>query len=237
MEDEEKPQNDSVQAINDNKQSNKKRKKQKEVAIFGNYRNYYGYRINHPRFNMSNKFKIQSINQKKICAHIFQFVLHIINHHSIRSSDYQQPIEQRICSTEDLLITTHDQHVISANLLIHQSSQRPGLQHQDSNDQPDVATNLFVPQSTERAVDHHQEDTLLTETNDQPNVAAVFEIPHSSEPAGDHYQEGTRITDMNEQPDGPANLLTHPSSKRAEEHHQDTNVQHDATASLLIPHS
>ncbi|KAJ0495765.1 putative RNA methyltransferase bin3, bin3-type S-adenosyl-L-methionine binding protein [Helianthus annuus] len=41
MEDEEKPQNDSVQAINDNK----KRKKQKEVAIFGNYRNYYGYRI------------------------------------------------------------------------------------------------------------------------------------------------------------------------------------------------
>ncbi|KAM0042010.1 hypothetical protein Hdeb2414_s0011g00373081 [Helianthus debilis subsp. tardiflorus] len=126
-----------------------------------------------------------SIDQpKKICAHIFQFVLHIINHHSIRSSDYQQPIEQRICSTEDLLITTHtnDQHVISANLLIHQSSQRPGLQHRDSNDQPDVATNLFVPQSTERAVHHHQE------TNNQPNVAAIFEIPQSFEPAGDHHQ-------------------------------------------------
>ncbi|KAJ0915130.1 hypothetical protein HanPSC8_Chr06g0246421 [Helianthus annuus] len=146
----------------------------------------------------------------------------------------------------------NDQHVISANLLIHQSSQRPGLQH--------------------------QEDTLLTETDDQPNVAAIFEIPQSSEPVGDHHQciflnnclyklvlsvavavihsciiyflcifivlknyifltEGTRITDMNEQPDGPANLLTHLSSERAEEHHQDTNVQHDATASLLIPHS
>ncbi|MFS8030978.1 hypothetical protein Hanom_Chr17g01540361 [Helianthus anomalus] len=124
----------------------------------------------------------------------------------------------------------------------------------DSNDQLDVATSLFVPQSTERAEDHHQEDTLLTETNNQPNVAAIFEIPHSSESAGDHHQGiflnnclyksvlsvavvGTRITDMNEQPDGPANLLTHPSSEREEEHHQDTNVQRDATASLLIPHS
>ncbi|MFS7933359.1 hypothetical protein Hanom_Chr04g00378801 [Helianthus anomalus] len=173
---------------------------------------------------MSNKFK-NSIDQpkKKICAHIFQFVLHIINHYSLCSSDYQQPIEQRICSVEDLLITTHtnDQHVISANLLIHQSSQRPGLQH--------------------------QEDTLLTETNDQPNVAAIFEIPQSSEPARDHHQgiifkqlfiqisiecrcsvlknyifftKGTRIIDMNKEPDVPTNLLTHPSSEQAEEHHQ-----------------
>ncbi|KAK9071970.1 hypothetical protein SSX86_008401 [Deinandra increscens subsp. villosa] len=45
-ENEEKPQNDDVQAIDTtDKQSGKKRKKQKEVAIFGNYRNYYGYRI------------------------------------------------------------------------------------------------------------------------------------------------------------------------------------------------
>ncbi|MFS8008604.1 hypothetical protein Hanom_Chr14g01274751 [Helianthus anomalus] len=124
----------------------------------------------------------------------------------------------------------------------------------DSNDEPDVATNLFVPQSTERVVDHHQEDTLLIEKNDQPNVASIFEVPRSSEPVGDHHQciflnnclykselsvavVGTHITDMNEQPGGPANLLTYPSSERAEEHHQDTNVQRDATTSLLIPHS
>ncbi|KAI3671019.1 hypothetical protein L1987_64617 [Smallanthus sonchifolius] len=46
MKDEENPKNDAVQAIDANaKQSGNKRKKQKEVAIFGNYRNYYSYRI------------------------------------------------------------------------------------------------------------------------------------------------------------------------------------------------
>lgn len=46
MEDEEQSKKNKVQAVNSNsQQSNKKRKKQKEVAIFGNYRNYYTYRI------------------------------------------------------------------------------------------------------------------------------------------------------------------------------------------------
>lgn len=46
MEDEEQTKNDDVQAIDaKGQQSGKKRKKPKEVAIFGNYRNYYSYRI------------------------------------------------------------------------------------------------------------------------------------------------------------------------------------------------
>lgn len=46
MEDEEQSKKNKVQSVNSNsQQSNKKRKKQKEVAIFGNYRNYYTYRI------------------------------------------------------------------------------------------------------------------------------------------------------------------------------------------------
>ncbi|KAJ0765982.1 hypothetical protein HanPI659440_Chr08g0310081 [Helianthus annuus] len=99
----------------------------------------------------NSKFNRSTPKKKKICFHIFQFVLYIINHHSLRSSDYQQAIEQRICSTENLLIMTHTngQHVVSAKLLIHQSSERPGEQHRDTNDQPDVATNLLLPQSTE----------------------------------------------------------------------------------------
>ncbi|KAK1418557.1 hypothetical protein QVD17_27702 [Tagetes erecta] len=46
-EDEAKPKNDTVQPTNANvqQQSGNKRKKKKEVAIFGNYRNYYSYRI------------------------------------------------------------------------------------------------------------------------------------------------------------------------------------------------
>nr|XP_043629660.1 probable RNA methyltransferase At5g51130 [Erigeron canadensis] len=42
VEEEQKTKNDVVQATDKN---NKKRKKANEVAIFGNYRNYYGYRI------------------------------------------------------------------------------------------------------------------------------------------------------------------------------------------------
>lgn len=46
MTDEEQSKNKKVQPINSNgQQSGNKRKKQKEVAIFGNYRNYYTYRI------------------------------------------------------------------------------------------------------------------------------------------------------------------------------------------------
>ncbi|XP_071737254.1 probable RNA methyltransferase At5g51130 [Rutidosis leptorrhynchoides] len=46
MEDEKKIKNNDVQSNDtNNQQSGKKRKKSKEVAIFGNYRNYYSYRI------------------------------------------------------------------------------------------------------------------------------------------------------------------------------------------------
>ncbi|KVI01244.1 probable RNA methyltransferase At5g51130 [Cynara cardunculus var. scolymus] len=46
MEDDEQTKNDDVRAIDaKGQQSGKKRKKPKEVAIFGNYRNYYSYRI------------------------------------------------------------------------------------------------------------------------------------------------------------------------------------------------
>ncbi|KAJ9551127.1 hypothetical protein OSB04_015172 [Centaurea solstitialis] len=46
MKEEAKTKNDDVQAIDSKgQQSGKKRKKPKEVAIFGNYRNYYSYRI------------------------------------------------------------------------------------------------------------------------------------------------------------------------------------------------
>ncbi|XP_076914685.1 putative RNA methyltransferase At5g51130 [Bidens hawaiensis] len=41
----ETPQNDTVQQQQQQSSGGKKRKKQKEVAIFGNYRNYYTYRI------------------------------------------------------------------------------------------------------------------------------------------------------------------------------------------------
>ncbi|CAI9260866.1 unnamed protein product [Lactuca saligna] len=46
MGDEEQTTNNKVKIVDaNNQQSGKKRKKQKEVAIFGNYRNYYTYRI------------------------------------------------------------------------------------------------------------------------------------------------------------------------------------------------
>ncbi|MFS7949534.1 hypothetical protein Hanom_Chr06g00572691 [Helianthus anomalus] len=51
---------------------------------------------------------------------------------------------------------TNDHHVFSANLLIHQNSERTGQQQQDTNRQPDVATNLLIPQRTERAPGHLQ---------------------------------------------------------------------------------
>lgn len=38
--------NDDVAATDQQQSGNKKRKKAKEVAIFGNYRNYYTYRVN-----------------------------------------------------------------------------------------------------------------------------------------------------------------------------------------------
>ncbi|MFS7928923.1 hypothetical protein Hanom_Chr04g00326491 [Helianthus anomalus] len=134
---------------------------------------------------MSIKFKFNPSTKKTVSIlHIFQFVLQIINHHSLGSSDHQQAIEQRICSTEDLLIMTHtnDQHVASTNLLMHQNSERTGQQQQDSNRRLDVATNLLIPRSTERA----PEGTLWMDTNDPPEVAAKMLIAQSSERAGDN---------------------------------------------------
>ncbi|KAF5767526.1 hypothetical protein HanXRQr2_Chr14g0625331 [Helianthus annuus] len=66
---------------------------------------------------------------------------------------------------------TNDQHVVSANLLIHQNSERTGQQQQDTNRQPDVATNLLIPQSTERAPgpnirDDHRPISLVNESID-----------------------------------------------------------------------
>ncbi|XP_022003594.1 protein FAR1-RELATED SEQUENCE 5-like [Helianthus annuus] len=82
-----------------------------------------------------------------------------------------------------------DQNIISANLLIHETAQRPGEQHHDTNDHLDVRANLLVPRSNDQAVDRHEEGTHMSETIDQPNVAAKLLIPQSAEPEADNHQE------------------------------------------------
>ncbi|KAJ0463021.1 hypothetical protein HanRHA438_Chr14g0634861 [Helianthus annuus] len=95
-----------------------------------------------------------------------------------------------------------DQNIISANLLIHETAQRPGEQHHDTNDHLDARANLLVPRSNDQAVDRHEEGTRMSETIDQPNIAAKLLIPQSAEPEEDNHQ------DANEQPDGLADLVT-----------------------------
>ncbi|XP_021991431.1 protein FAR1-RELATED SEQUENCE 5-like [Helianthus annuus] len=102
-----------------------------------------------------------------------------------------------------------DQNIISANLLIHETAQRPGEQHHDKNDHIDAQANLLVPRSNDQAADRHEEGTRMSETIDQPNVADKLLIPQSAEPEPDNHQ------DANEQPDGPADLVTHLSNQRA----------------------